>query len=108
LFFLGEKLNPYPYMKDCDIYVQPSLHEGYCITVAEAQVFNKPIVVTDFASAKDLIENNVTGLITEISSDGLYTAIKSLLINPALMRSLSYNSLHTIKTVERDFSKLLN
>ena len=35
--FLGRKKNPYPYMKHCDLYVQPSRHEGYVITLVEAR-----------------------------------------------------------------------
>lgn len=108
VFFLGEKENPYPFMKDCDVYVQPSLHEGYGITVAEAQVFNKPIVVTNFASAKDLIENNITGLITEISSDGIYLAVKSLLLNPDLQCELSIKTVKPVKVEEYNISKLLH
>lgn len=92
LFFLGEQINPYPFMKDCHIYVQPSLHEGYGITVAEAQVFNKPIVVTNFASAKDLIIHNETGLIVDISSKDIYEAVKSLLLNTELQKRLTSKS----------------
>lgn len=52
---LGVKKNPYPYMRECDIYVQPSRHEGFCITLGEANVFNKPIVVNNFAGAREQI-----------------------------------------------------
>lgn len=55
-FFVGAKANPYPYMKHCDIYVQPSLHEGYCITLAEAKLFGHPIVATDFTGAREQLE----------------------------------------------------
>ena len=55
--FLGALTNPYPYMKNCDIYVQPSLHEGFCITLAEAKIFNRPIVATDFTGAREQLEN---------------------------------------------------
>lgn len=51
IIFTGPLLNPYPYLKNCDIYVQPSLNEGYCISIAEARIFNKPIVSTNFAGA---------------------------------------------------------
>ena len=51
--FYGVQTNPYPYMKACDIYVQPSLHEGFCITLAEAKLFKMPIITTDFTGAKE-------------------------------------------------------
>lgn len=72
---LGAKKNPYKYMKDCDIYVQPSLAEGYCITTAEAKIFNKPIVRTNTLGAKEQFENGINGIITDISEDGLYDGI---------------------------------
>ncbi len=50
---LGAKLNPYPFMRECDLYVQPSKHEGFCITLSEAKVFNVPIIATDFTGAKE-------------------------------------------------------
>ena len=39
IVFLGCQTNPYGYMRDCDVYVQPSRHEGFCITLAEALCF---------------------------------------------------------------------
>ena len=56
VILLGLRENPYPYMKHCDIYVQPSLHEGYCITLAEAKLFGHPIVATDFTGAREQLE----------------------------------------------------
>lgn len=44
---LGTQMNPYPYIKNCDIYVQPSFSEGYCTTTMEAKILHKPIVTTD-------------------------------------------------------------
>lgn len=55
--FLGALINPYPYMRHCDLYVQPSVHEGFCITLAEAKIFNKPIVATDFTGAREQLES---------------------------------------------------
>ncbi len=51
--FYGTQVNPYPFMAGADLYLQPSLHEGYCITLAEAKVFDAPIVATDFTGARE-------------------------------------------------------
>ena len=45
---LGAIPNPYPYMKNADIYVQTSRHEGYCLTLAEAKCLCKFIISTNF------------------------------------------------------------
>lgn len=54
LILLGKSLNPYPFYQQSDLYVQTSKHEGFCITIAEAKIFNLPIISTDTAGAKEL------------------------------------------------------
>ena len=75
VIFLGTKTNPYGYMKDCDIYVQPSRHEGYCITLAEARCFIAPIVATNFTGASEQLRNypksQVTGMSSEEIAEGI-------------------------------------
>jgi len=81
LVLLGQQLNPYPYLKMCDIYFQPSRHEGYGIAVAEARAFCKPIVSTNFAGAQEQLINNETGIITECTIESMYRGVKLLLDN---------------------------
>lgn len=75
---LGAKKNPYPYMRECDIYVQPSRHEGFCITLGEANVFNKPIVANNFVGAREQIGNKENCYIVDNRKD-MYDIIKKLL-----------------------------
>ncbi|MGM1055653.1 MAG: glycosyltransferase [Bacteroidota bacterium] len=65
IIFLGMKRNPYTYLKNCDIYVQPSRHEGFGISVSEAKIFNKPIVVTNIPGFREQIIHKRTGFISE-------------------------------------------
>lgn len=51
---LGNKMNPYPYIKNCSLYVQPSYSEGFCLTTFEAKILNKPVVVTDVPVMREL------------------------------------------------------
>lgn len=53
VIFLGSKKNPYPYIKQCDIYVQPSYTEGFCVTTFEAKILGKVIVVTDVPGMRE-------------------------------------------------------
>ena len=77
---LGTKANPYGYMRDCDIYMQPSRHEGYCITLAEARCFDKPIVATCFTGAEEQLANHpknaVTGMTPEEMAEGIARFLK--------------------------------
>lgn len=74
--FLGIQSNPYKYMKDCDIYVQPSRHEGYCITLAEAKCFNNPIVATNFTGAEEQLKTHDKSLICKCTINSMVEAIK--------------------------------
>lgn len=91
LKFIGSKTNPYPYINQCDIYVQPSIHEGFGLTVEEAKFLNKPIVITNFDGASDIIINNYNGIIVPISSDGIYNGIVKLIENEQLRNQFIAN-----------------
>ena len=104
--FLGSKLNPYTYMKECDIYVQPSKHEGYCITLGEARCFNNPIVTTNFTGANEQIVNENTGLVCEISEEGIYRAIKKLLDDKKLYKNIKDNLNNEIVDSTKEIRKL--
>ncbi|MGU9049506.1 glycosyltransferase [Clostridium perfringens] len=88
---LGSKRNPYPFMKECDIYVQSSRHEGYCITLAEARCFNNPIITTNFTGANEQIRNEKTGLIVNFNQDEMYKAIKRIIKDRELRDSIGNN-----------------
>lgn len=86
LLIEGEIDNPYPYFKDCDIYLQPSRYEGYCITVAEARMFCKPIVATDFAGASEQLEDGKCGKIVRFGIDSFADGIIDVINNPELRK----------------------
>ncbi|WP_088034119.1 glycosyltransferase [Evansella clarkii] len=88
---LGSNSNPYPFMKECDIYVQPSRHEGFCITLAEAKCFNKLIVCTDFTGAREQIINNETGLIVDFDAEQTADALVKLLKDEKLRDKIQRN-----------------
>lgn len=98
--------NPYRYMRDCDIYMQPSLHEGYGLTVHEAKIFNKPIVVTNFASASNLVQHKKTGLICDINAESIAEALAELLCNPDLQQTFSKNTSLENKDTSQEIEKL--
>lgn len=84
----GQKWNPYPYFKACDIYVQTSSFEGFGLTISEAKVFHKPIVTTNFPAAHDQITDGENGLIAEMTAESLANKILSILENPDLKDKL--------------------
>lgn len=88
---LGLKSNPYKYIKACDIYAQPSRYEGKSVAIDEVKILCKPIVVTNFSTVYDQIENNVTGIISKMNSNGICNGIEELLINHKLKNKIVMN-----------------
>jgi glycosyltransferase involved in cell wall biosynthesis len=77
--FLGLKENPYPYIKHVDLVVQSSRYEGKSIAIDEAKILCKPIVVTNFPTAKDQILNDENGVICEIDAQSIANAMERML-----------------------------
>lgn len=80
--FLGQKKNPYPYMKNCDLYIQPSRHEGYVITLVEARALCLAILSSNIPSAKEQIKDGMNGYLTKLNSNFLADKIEYLYKNP--------------------------
>lgn len=70
VIILGKKANPYPYIKACDLYVQPSRYEGSPVTVREAIVLGKPVVVTAFPTVGSIVRDGIDGAIVPMDNEG--------------------------------------
>ncbi|KAB7708170.1 glycosyltransferase [Bacillus aerolatus] len=90
-FLLGKKVNPYPYIKACDIYVQPSRYEGKAVTIREAQILEKPVVITNFPTAKSQARDEFDALITPLTIAGIANGIKRLVDDKDLKENLISN-----------------
>ena len=98
VFLLGVRNNPYPYMKACDIYIQPSYTEGYSTTICEAGILGKAIIGTKPSGGiRDQIENERSGLIVDASVEGIEKGIIRLIEDPLLRKKFEKNIL------EKDF-----
>lgn len=75
VILLGTKANPYPYLKQADVYVQTSVHEGFCITLAEAKVFDLPIIATDFAGAHEQLDGRANCCVIKRDAEEMVQAI---------------------------------
>lgn len=105
LILLGKRSNPFPYYKQCDIYVQPSKQEGYCLSMAEAKLFNKPLIATNFITSKEFILHGVDGLITDNNSQSIYTNVKKILDDEALRKRFAQNSQNKIVDTFSEMNK---
>ena len=79
VIILGKKTNPYPFIKACDIYVQPSRYEGKSVTVREAQILCKPVVITDYPTARSQVKDGIDGVIVPLDNEGCAAGIVRLI-----------------------------
>lgn len=91
VIILGKKANPYPYIKNCDIYVQPSRYEGKAVTVIEAQMLQKPVIITAFPSSSSQLEDGVDGVIVPMDDEGCAKGIVNVIKNKELQEKLVKN-----------------
>ncbi|MFR9669526.1 MAG: glycosyltransferase [Rikenellaceae bacterium] len=88
VILLGKKSNPYPYMAACDFYIQPSRYEGKSVTVREAQMLYKPVVVTNYPTASSQIKSGVDGVIVPLENDSCASGIYEFIANKELQESI--------------------
>lgn len=88
---LGHKDNPYPYIRQCDIYVQTSHMEGFCTSTMEAKILHKPVVTTDVQGMREQFVSGESGLIVESSVDGIFAGIQKMIDSPELREKIIEN-----------------
>jgi glycosyltransferase involved in cell wall biosynthesis len=88
VILLGKQTNPYPFIKACDVYVQPSRYEGKSITVREAQILCKPVVITAYPTAASQIQDGIDGVIVPLEIDACVSAMISFLKDKEKQREM--------------------
>ena len=89
VILLGKQSNPYPYIRTCDIYVQPSRYEGKSITVREAQILCKPVIVTHYPTAPSQVQDGVDGVIVPLEREACAEAMIKVIMDEKLLSSLT-------------------
>ena len=77
---VGMQINPYPYIRQADLYVQPSRFEAFGLTILEAMILGKAVLATDTMGAHASIENGKNGLICDATEKKLAEQIKALIL----------------------------
>lgn len=88
MILLGQKPNPYPYMKAADVYVQTSKFEGFCLTLKEARILNKPCVTTEFECVYDQMIQEKNGLVVAIDPQAIADGIERMINDKELRNSI--------------------
>lgn len=108
VIILGKKSNPYPYIKACDIYVQPSRYEGKSVTVREAQMLCKPVVVTNYTTASSQIKNGDDGVIIPLDNEGCAKGLAEFILDTEkqnhIIEYLKAHDYGNVEEVEKIYS----
>lgn len=108
VILLGKRTNPYPYIKKCDVYIQPSRFEGKSVTVREAQILGRPVIITDYATAHSQLEDGKDGIIVPVTNEGCAAGITKSLKNPELLNDVAEECLKRDYTNKSEIDNLLS
>lgn len=104
----GAVKNPYPFMKQADIYVHASRFEGKSIAIQEAQILGKPMVVSDCSGNREQVCHGKDGLMCGLTPDSLAENIMLLLEDEALRRKLGAAAAKKNADAAEEIQKLLS
>lgn len=107
-FLLGVTDNPYAYMAQADIYVHASRFEGKSIAIQEAQVLEKPIIVSDCSGNREQVNHGTDGLICDFTPEAISSAVMTLLANPNDAKAYGKAAGLRHKDNDTEISKLLS
>jgi uncharacterized membrane protein/glycosyltransferase involved in cell wall biosynthesis len=101
----GTTDNPYPFMRQADVYAHASGVEGKSVSIREAKALGKPIVVSGIRGNRELIEDGVDGLLCDLSAEDLADKVQSLLADPAYAACLGEAARQSSEAEEAGFSE---
>ena len=112
VIFLGLKENPYSYIRHADIFIQTSRYEGKSISINEAKIIAKPIVITNFETATSHIEHNYNGIIAEMDAISVANELERLIQDENLtnrfIMNLKKEDLGTEKEIEKLYKLMVH
>lgn len=104
----GAVNNPYPFMKQADIYVHASRFEGKSIAIQEAQILGKPMVVSDCSGNREQVCHGKDGLMCGLTPDSLAENIMLLLEDETLRGKLGAAAAKKNANAAEEIQKLLS
>lgn len=108
--FTGFCRNPYPHIKAADIMMVTSDFEGFCLVICEAMCLGVPVISTRTAGPSEIIGDNEYGVLTDLSAEALFKALKRRIDNPAERQTIAQKALPRpdIYSVDNAVNSLFN
>lgn len=107
VILLGKKVNPYPYFKACDFYVQPSRYEGNAVTVNEALILGKKVAITNYATAASQIDDGVDGVIVPLENEKCAATLGEFIADTALQKKIVNNVINSDYSKAEGYKKII-
>ncbi len=96
---MGNVANPYPYIAESDVFVHASRFDGKSIAIQEAQVLEKPIVVSDCQGNREQVENGIDGIICELSPEAVADAVIRMISDKDSAEKMAHNAYDKIERI---------
>jgi glycosyltransferase involved in cell wall biosynthesis len=80
--------DPYPYIANAEIYVQPSREEALSIAMLESQILCVPMVSTKTAGGLAMIKERENGLLADIDPESLAESIETMIKDDMLRKEI--------------------
>lgn len=97
VFLYGNRNNPYPYIRQCDIFLHASRYEGKSIAIQEARILGKPIVVSDCEGNREQISDGVDGLICDFNPNSITQSLLRLIEDRSMAELIGRNAADRIR-----------
>lgn len=90
--FTGYQADPLSFVASSHVLLQPTYHEGFSISILEAQMLQKPVIATAIGGNVEMIEDGDTGILIPVrDTDALFNAMELLYKNKALRERVATN-----------------
>jgi glycosyltransferase involved in cell wall biosynthesis len=87
--FCGFIANPYEFLNQVDVFVFPSIWEGFGFSIVEAKLAKKPIIAFDVSSNPEVIQNETDGFLVPLNNmDEFTNATLRIMDNPTLAKTM--------------------
>lgn len=111
--FMGFKSNPYPYMRNSDVFLLTSDAEGYPVVICESLTMGVPVVSTDVSGPNEILCGG-SGILTSFDVNEIADHVEEFIKSPtklneyrerSLKKSLEFNASKTIYEIEQIIEK---
>jgi len=79
IFFSGFIKNPFPYVLSSDVFIHVSIGEGFPYALCESLILNKPILATNCAGNRDVLDFGEYGFLVDITENSIARGMERMI-----------------------------